>query len=519
MQFNYHTLKRLSQELHALLQGAVWNEAFSQQKDELIIVFRLKSGDVFHIKCSLGNDFHCLSFPNEFHRGRKNVITLFSSLEKGALTQVEQYDNERAFSFHFENGSCLLFKLFGSRSNIILFEKETPPVLFKKKLLTDNQIIPNRLHRRIERNKDSYIQNPDLNTFSPTLGPIPKKFLQQKGFSNLSANSQWDSLIELELKLKNNPFYLLKTEQKPVLSLVPIDGVDSEVLGQNAISAINQFHNYFTKEFFFKLKKGQATNALNQKIKKSENYIVKTRSKLTSLEDQISPNQVADIIMANLHKIKHGASSVKLMNFYTNDEIEIKLKKEESPQKNAERLYRKSKNRKIEIDTLLKNIRKKEDNLFRLFESKEQIEKASNMKELRNLLKSEKVKSKDQEPIKPYKEFEFNRFKIWVGKNAKANDQLTLKHTFKEDLWLHVKDIPGSHVVVKFQSGNKIPNSVIECAAEIAAYYSKRKTDSLVPVIYTPAKHVRKRKGSPAGSVIVERENVIMVTPKLPINN
>jgi len=102
-----------------------------------------------------------------------------------------------------------------------------------------------------------------------------------------------------------------------------------------------------------------------------------------------------------------------------------------------------------------------------------------------------------------------------VGRNAEANDELTLKLAYKEDFWLHAKDVAGSHVIIKHQSGKNFPKDVIERAAQLAAYNSKRKTDSLCPVIVTPKKFVRKRKGDPAGAVVVEREQVILVEPKL----
>ena len=115
----------------------------------------------------------------------------------------------------------------------------------------------------------------------------------------------------------------------------------------------------------------------------------------------------------------------------------------------------------------------------------------------------------------PFHEFEFKGYKIWVGRNAESNDKLTLKYSHKDDLWLHAKDVAGSHVLIKHQSGKNFPKDVIERAAELAAYNSKRKTDSLCPVTVTPKKFVRKRKGDPAGAVVVEREDVIMVEPKL----
>jgi predicted ribosome quality control (RQC) complex YloA/Tae2 family protein len=114
---------------------------------------------------------------------------------------------------------------------------------------------------------------------------------------------------------------------------------------------------------------------------------------------------------------------------------------------------------------------------------------------------------------KPYYERRINDFVILIGKGAKQNDKMLQTSTWKEDLWLHVKDTSGSHVIIKHQAGNAFPRKIIEAAAQIAAYYSKRKTETLCPVIYTPRKFVRKRKGDPPGAVVVEKEKVILVEP------
>ena len=108
---------------------------------------------------------------------------------------------------------------------------------------------------------------------------------------------------------------------------------------------------------------------------------------------------------------------------------------------------------------------------------------------------------------------ENTNFELNVGKNAKSNDHLTMKVATKNDLWLHARDVSGSHVVIKEKPGKNFPQSVIEKAAQLAAFYSKRKTDSLCPVIYTPRKFVRKIKGAMAGQVVVDKEQVVMVVP------
>ena len=114
-----------------------------------------------------------------------------------------------------------------------------------------------------------------------------------------------------------------------------------------------------------------------------------------------------------------------------------------------------------------------------------------------------------------FKRFEVEGFEILVGKNSKNNDILTQQYAYKEDLWLHARDATGSHVVVKYKAGKKIPNSVIEAAASLAAYFSKRRNETLAPVIVTQKKFVRKPKGLADGQVVVEKEEVVMVEPRL----
>jgi predicted ribosome quality control (RQC) complex YloA/Tae2 family protein len=217
--------------------------------------------------------------------------------------------------------------------------------------------------------------------------------------------------------------------------------------------------------------------------------------------------------MAYMHEVNPGMEKVTLNNFYDNKPIEIKLKKELNAQKNAEVFYRKAKNQQIEIDKLKESIAKKIKELEKYKNSLQELEASEDLKSLRK--HSVQIAPKTKERNLPYFEFEHKGFKIWVGKNAESNDELTLKHAFKEDLWLHVKDVPGSHVIIKHQAGKTFPKDVIERAAQLAAYNSKRRTESLCAVVFTPKKYVRKRKGDPAGAVVVEKEEVILVEPTL----
>jgi predicted ribosome quality control (RQC) complex YloA/Tae2 family protein len=170
----------------------------------------------------------------------------------------------------------------------------------------------------------------------------------------------------------------------------------------------------------------------------------------------------------------------------------------------------------MEIEMLESQINTKENQLRQLKEDQEKIAQITNHKELEpyELIYKKSSEKEEKEIAEKFKSFQFMGFQIYVGRNADNNDELTQKFAHKNDLWLHAKDVTGSHVIIKFQAGKKFPKPVIEAAASLAAFYSKRKNESLCPVLYTEKKFVRKVKGAPKGQVKVEKETVIMVVPK-----
>jgi predicted ribosome quality control (RQC) complex YloA/Tae2 family protein len=108
-------------------------------------------------------------------------------------------------------------------------------------------------------------------------------------------------------------------------------------------------------------------------------------------------------------------------------------------------------------------------------------------------------------------------FEVWAGKSSDSNDLLTLRHAKPDDLWFHARGSSGSHVLLRVASAPGEPSKrAREQAAAIAAYFSKMKTASLVPVAMTEKRYVRKPRGAPAGTVVLEREKVVFVEPELP---
>jgi predicted ribosome quality control (RQC) complex YloA/Tae2 family protein len=495
--------------------STVISECYSQHKDELIIRFET-TGKSFYIKANLEASFSCLAFPSDFQRARKNSVDLLGILIGQRVQGVRQYEHERSFTLILSNDYLLLFKMHGNRANIVLFEKNIVIELFKKSIPGDAAIHPDQLDREIDWTFEAFLlAKNNLPAHYFTFGKPVWKYLQQQGFNLLDSQQQWQKILEVKNRLEHPvQYYICDNDGVLLLTLLPVGKTVASF--DDPIAAINDFYYRFIQQDSFSRERSSALSALRSRLESSESFVRKNQLKLAEIENDNSYKVWADLIMANLHHLKTGMEKATVDNFYhDNHPIEIKLKKDLSPQRNAEVFYRKAKNQHIEIQRLKEIIDSKLSEIENLKEQLTTLEQAQDLKAVRKLSQATQAEHPDKKALTalPYHEFEFKGYRIWVGKNAQRNDELTLKFAYKEDLWLHAKDVPGSHVIIKHQAGKNFPKDVIERAAQLAAHYSKRKTDSLCPVSITPKKFVRKRKGDPAGMVVVEREEVVMVVP------
>lgn len=494
--------------------GAVVSACFSQSKDELIIRFEI-GRESFFIRASLSPELSCLSFSENFQRARKNSVDLFSSIIGRKIQGVQQFENERSFALRLSEQHDVLFKMHGNRTNIILFHESVVTELFRKKISGDSNLSLESLDREIDWSYESFMMNRDhLKSAYFTFGKIVWRYLDELGFAIKSPQEQWSEIQALRKALENPVYYLVDIDEKPVLSLLRTGTVKKQL--NDPIIASNEFFYAFTQQYVFSREKARLLSRLRSAIHSGESYCRKNHERLNELKTDEHYRQWADLLMANLHLLKGGEEKVIVPNFYFEDQRneEIPLKKDLTPQKNAELYYRKAKNQHIEVERLESAIAQKKGQIDALKEQVVSVEQAADLKNLRLMGASINPELERNESISlPYHEFNYKGYRIWVGKHAEANDVLTLKYGYKEDLWLHAKDVSGSHVLIKHQAGKKFPKDVIEYAASLAAYNSKRKNETLCPVIVTPKKFVRKRKGDPAGAVVVEREDVIIVEP------
>lgn len=514
MHNNYYFLRKLSKRLHAILIGAELIECFSQDKDELILSFICGQSE-FYIKAHLQPDFSCLSFPKTFFRANRNTANLFEELIHKKVTGLTQFNNERSFSINFEDEFSLVFKLFGNRSNLILYKQEANFKIFRHSLAKDKHLSYDSFNRDIDQSFAEYRKNNfNYKYVFPTFGKLVNDFIKEKISTIPVVEDQWQFVTSIKHQLEESEiFYVTEIDGTPVLSLINQGEIKYQT--HDPLEAINHFFISYTRDYYLQREKQAVEKQLMQSDNRNTAYIKKVKAKLDDLNSGMGYDKVADIIMANMHQIPPKVSDFELYNFYKDEQIKVKLNSSLSPQKNAENYYRKSKNQKIEKESLQSNLNNKIRVNSKIKDHLEKVHTIESLKELRKYLKDHSLfQSKEvDEKASLFKVFDIEGWKVYVGKNAKNNDLLTQKFSFKEDLWLHAKDVSGSHVLVKYQSGKKFPKWVIEQAAQLAAYYSQRKTDSLCPVIVTPKKFVRKVKGSPPGSVIIDKEEVILVRP------
>lgn len=230
-----------------------------------------------------------------------------------------------------------------------------------------------------------------------------------------------------------------------------------------------------------------------------------------------------ELIKANLHIIPKGASAAVVQNYYDPDlaEVKIPLNSAISPAANAQKYFKDYKKSYTAEQTLTRLIAEGERELVYLDSVFDALSRAASDADLADIreelenggyLKTAPGRRKAERPTKPMAFVSSDGFQIFVGRNNKQNDQLTLRQARRDDLWLHVKNFAGSHVIVAAE-GCDIPNRTVTEAAVLAAYYSKARESSAVPVDYTPVKNVKKPAGAKPGMVIYETNQTIYVTP------
>ncbi|EPR68009.1 NFACT family protein [Cyclobacterium qasimii] len=344
MHLNYHFFKFLCPALKDEISGGTISACFSQNKEELIIEISKLDGSPFFIRALLLPSNTSISFPKDFKRSKKNNVDLFPEIIGKRITDIKLLNFERAFHLTLDDTQALLFKMHGSRSNLLYFKDlgTTPFTIFRKELKEDMALTIPELEKSLELTKDRFLElEGNASQFLPTLGKRPRAWLKEAGYLEADMETRFSLMCEVMDMLESPLFTVFNENDNYYLTLLPC--VSPIASTADPLEACNIYFQKAVVKKNFENVKNQLLRTLTEKRKKTVNYISKTSQKLEGMENEPPPSQTADIIMANLHQIPVGTEKVSLFDFYANETREIALKRGVSPQKFAEQLYKKVK--------------------------------------------------------------------------------------------------------------------------------------------------------------------------------
>lgn len=533
MFINLYILKKVVQNLQNKLIGSKILSIYIDQNK--LINFQFYDGvNIIHLKVSIIPEHEAI-FVEKVERKTKKSINIFKNLLGEVVQQIELIPYSRIVCLDLINYK-LFFQLFGKSQNNIF--------------ITDlNLNILNSIKNKKEYLNKSYeIEQPKLIDWKNF--PEHTKLLQalsrskyflgkyfareilyrlnidfETNIGKLSENSitlidqQINNLIE-EIETSEKFYILGNTEKERLLS--PIKLVEYPLV----VYETNDFFAALTREFYhriglYKFKKlhQQLLNIDRNILDKYERKLQKFHEipKLQELVNQYT--KFAELLYTYPNLKQKGIKTLTLQD-YNGEFIDIPLDEKLTVIQNIEKYYSKAK--KINQDILFTenkyNVIVDEYNTVKQrFEKLKIIDNYTDLKRFykqHSQIYKPKMLNISKEPTEKFRKFQLSENAVlYVGKDARNNDELTFGFAKPNDYWFHLRGGSGSHCVLKYD-GSKPPKEIIEKAASIAAYYSSQKNAGFVPVIFTQRKFIRKPKGANPGTVVVSREEVIMVEPR-----
>lgn len=482
------------------------------------------------------------------------VMMLRKHLDGAILESIEQIENDRVIHFHFtkrdELGDLqniiLIVELMGRHSTIILVNKESGKILDAIKHIGSSQ----NTYRSLLPGVD-YIAPPEQNQLNPFSQEKEKVFhrlsqmdLTPKGIQQQFQGIGFDTAQELVARLTERPnekmlvwqefFTAIDTQLSPSLYEVaekeyftPINYrfFDSNTQQKKMYPTLSALLDAFYQE---KAEKDRAKQQGGELIRKIENELKRNKNKLKKREQTLKDSENAEdyrrdgeLLTTFMAQVPRGANEVTLPNYYEEDRpITIKLDPSLTLNQNAQKYFHRYQKLKNAVKLIGKQIEEAKNEIDYLESVLSQLEIAGPMdievikEELTAegyLKKKSSKKQKRKKPSQPDQYLSTDGTLILVGKNNLQNDQLSLKTAKKTDYWLHAKNIPGSHVIIK---SDQPSDETITEAAELAAYFSKYRHSAQVPVDLVQVKHLCKPNGAKPGYVIYENQKTIIVTPE-----
>lgn len=562
------------QQLKKQLIGQKIEKIYQPQPYEILFSFRGKTKQLLLFSIASQNPRFLLTSDKPQMPEKAPIFCMFLRKHLGGaiLQDIRQYGLERIVFFDFiaknELGDdvkrTICIEIMGKHSNFILLEDDIIKDALKRvsRNMSVREIyggIPYQLPPTLKHNPIEFLQKEDAfrslkSAFNSEeyQNKTPVKFLNSyfQGLSNSSSQAivtaaqntstplqmmneeeiqrLYQSFCRAMEDFTNYSLYEYRNQNDKILeistiALPQLQNSHKEVKAQDFDHAISQYFNDANDINMYSSKKADLEKKLLNLIQKLEKRMANIQLDIDKYDNYKEFKLYGELLFANLYMIKPGAQSVVLLNYYNNEEIEIPMNAMLSPGENANSYFKKYNKAKATIEHSQKNMVAAREELDYLNSIRHYIAHIESYEDIDNIVeelqsqgyiqvkKSRKQNSKVNK-FNPIKYRSSAGHEIWVGKNNIQNDMLTLKKSNKEFIWLHVKDIAGSHVVIQ-NSFENVTNECIYEAARIAAYHSGASESSNVPVDFTEIKYVHKPSGAKPGMVIFTDNKTVYVTP------
>lgn len=488
-------------------------------------------------------------------------MVLRKHLSAGRITDVIQHENDRIIEIFLETvnelgfsvNKKLIIEIMGKHSNVILVDMESGKIIDSIKHISIDvnrarQILPGKLYQYPpSQNKIPFTEASaeDLVTaISDELQPSRAILSRIQGISpalaetladtsdGISAYRKLTNIIDSVEESNVHPVVYTDKKRKPadfhITSLSIYDDSYEAIFFDTLSEAAAYFFRNKESSNTIKQKSNDLLKIINSNLDKLRHKTQKLNEDLFNAENSEKYRLYGELLTANLHMVKPGASSVTVTNYYDNSPMKIPLDPKFAASKNAQNYYKKYgkaktavKEKKIQLDEVFQEIKYLES-------VSEFAHKASSVEAVEGLkqelidsgfIRYRKTKNRQEKGSKPkpYSYTISSGKQVMVGKNNKENDWLTLKKASASDIWFHTKDIPGSHVILFTEGLDPTEEELFETAS-IAAFHSKGNDSENVPVDFTKAKYVKKPAGSKPGMVIFTHNRTLYVNPEVPKN-
>lgn len=558
-------LKALCRELKNQLCGGKLQKVYQPKKDELVFhIHSNKENYKLFITASSSNPrLHLIdesvenpAVPHVF------CMLLRKHIQGGRIYDISQKEYERIVEISFENvdelgfsvNKKLVIELMGRHSNVSLVDMASNKILDSMKRISfdtsrvrqllpgleftyppaqDKKLLPKVLEDKAFFDNTDTVEKPDyakiISSNIQGIGPLFAKSLAK----NVNSSSElFDKLYKLLADIESNNIrpcvYLNEDKSAKDFYVIPMDDLE-EQFENLSFNSISDAMVYYYEHHIQTQKMNQKSNALvadlNALSKKIHLKIERLEKDINEAKNSEHLRLYGELLTANLHLVKHGDSKVELLNYYTGENIEVPIDPKFSPNKNAQLYYKKYGKARTAIKEKSHQLEEAQNDLdyiesVLLFANQAVTEDAiADIKD--ELFEQGYIKKRPTFRIKTFKKPEPLTYtlasgsKVFVGKNNKENDYLTTKFAKNRDIWLHTKDIPGSHVILKVNEKEASEKDIF-AAASIAAFHSKAQNSENVPVDYVAVKYVKKPSGAKAGMVIFTNNKTLYVSPKLP---